>query len=324
MVTSVPTTAGEVDVERLGFVLPHEHLMICSPEVRLVWPESFDKETARARCIARLGAAKAAGINTLVDVTTIDYGRDIRFIAKVATAVGLPVVVCTGLWNVPIVFQYQPQEVLERFFLKEISQGIEDTRIRAGIIKITTNDERMSPAQEKVFRAAAHAHRQTGVPITTHTEAANRCGLDQQRVLAEEGVDLSRVIIGHSETEDLDYLRELLSRGSYIGIDRFGADNVADPDTAARRARPTHQRRLRIVQQLCSEGYARQLLLSHDTSGMSVFPVDWYDKTYPNGRFDYIPCSVIPDLLESGVSQRDIDIMTRENPKAVFANQAAY
>jgi len=323
-VSSVPTTAGDVDVDRLGFVLPHEHVMICSPEVRLVWPESFDRESARSRCLSRLAAAKAAGVDTLVDVTTIDYGRDIKFINDVSTTVGLPVVVCTGLWNVPIVFQYQPLEVLERFFLKEITQGIEDTHVRAGIIKITTNDERMSPAQENVFRAAARVHRQTGVPITTHTEAANRSGIDQQRVLAEEGVDLSRVVIGHSETEDLDYLRGLLARGSYLGIDRFGADNVVDPEAAARRGRPTHQQRLHVVSTLCAEGNARQLLLSHDTSGVSVFPVDWYDQTYPNGRFDYIPSSVISDLLEAGVSQHDIDIMTRENPKSLFANQAAY
>jgi phosphotriesterase-related protein len=143
-------------------------------------------------------------------------------------------------------------------------------------------------------------------------------------VLAEEGVDLSRVIIGHSETEDLDYLRALLDRGSYLGIDRFGADNPADPAAAARTGRPDHQQRLRLVSQLCREGYARQLLLSHDTSGISVFPVDWYDATHPNGRFDYIPATVVPQLLEAGVSHGDIDQMTRHNPRALFTQVTPY
>ncbi|MBV8718212.1 MAG: TatD family hydrolase [Chloroflexi bacterium] len=322
--TTVDTTSGPLDVGALGFVLPHEHVMICSPEVRQVWPESFDRDAARTRCIARLRAARDAGVNTLVDVTTIDFGRDIHFVQDVATAAELPVVVCTGLWNVPILFQYQSLEITQRFFLKEITQGIEDTSQKAGIIKITTNATQMSPAQDKVFRAAARAHRQTGVPITTHTEAAEKCGLDQQRVLADEGVDLSRVIIGHSETEDYDYLRRLLERGSYLGVDRFGADNVSDPDAAARSGRPNRKQRVRIVAQLCRDGFAGQLLLSHDTSGISVFPVDWYDRTFPNGRFDYIPRSVIPELLEAGVSQREIDQMTRDNPRAIFANQMPY
>ncbi len=321
---SVSTTAGPLDVDSLGFVLPHEHVMICSPEVRAVWPSSFDHAAARERCIRRLTAARNAGVTTFVDVTTIDFGRDVQFVQDVATAAGLPVVVCTGLWNVPLIFQYQPLELCETFFVKEITEGIHGSAIKAGIIKITSNATSLTPAQDKVFRAAARAHRQTGVPITTHTEASERCGLDQQRVLAEEGVDLRRVIIGHSETEDYDYLRRLLDRGSYLGIDRFGADNVADPAAAARAGRPDHQQRLRIVAQLCREGYASQLLLSHDTSGISVFPVDGYDASHPNGRFDYIPTTVVPQLLEAGVSQRDIDQMTRDNPRAIFAEGAPY
>ena len=322
--SSVSTTAGPLDVDNLGFVLPHEHVMISSPEVRGVWPPAFDQAAARERCIRRLTAARLAGVETLVDVTTIDYGRDIHFIVEVAGAAGLPVVVCTGLWNVPLVFQYQPLELCERFFLEEITEGIQDSGVKAGIIKITSNATLLTPAQDKVFRAAARAHRQTGVPITTHTEASQKCGIDQQRVLAEEGVDLTRVVIGHSETEDYDYLRRLLDRGSYLGVDRFGADNVSDPAAAARMGRPDHQQRLRIVAQLCDEGYSRQLLLSHDTSGISVFPVDWYDATYPNGRFDYIPTMVIPQLREAGVSERDIERMTRENPRALFLKNAPY
>jgi phosphotriesterase-related protein len=323
-VPTVNSTAGALDVANLGFVLTHEHVLIASPDVRLVWPESFDHTAARNRVIARLSAAKAAGVDTFVDVTTIDFGRDAQFVQEVATAADLPVIVCTGLWNVPLFFQWRPQEVAEQFFIKEIQQGIEGTTLKAGIIKVTSNATLLTPAQDKIFRAAARAHRQTGVPISTHTEAAEKCGFDQQRVLAEEGVDLSRVIIGHSETEDYDYLESLLDRGSYLGIDRFGADNMVDPAAAERLGRPTHQQRIRIVSKLCSDGYASQLLLSHDTSGLSVFPVDWYDQTYPNGRFDYIPRTVIPELLAAGVSQTQIDQMTRHNPRAIFAQQAAY
>jgi phosphotriesterase-related protein len=321
---TVDTTAGPLDVASLDFVLPHEHVIICSPEVRLVWPESFDHAAARRRCLERLGAAKAAGVGTLVDVTTIDFGRDAAFVQEVARAVGLPVILCTGLWNVPLFFQWRPVEVAERFFVKEITEGIEGSGLKAGVIKVTSNATGLSPAQDTIFRAAARAHRRTGVPISTHTEAAERCGLDQQRVLTEEGVDLTCVVIGHSETEDYDYLARLLDRGSYLGIDRFGSDNAADPGAAARLRRPTHAQRVRLVARLCRDGYAGQLLLSHDTAGISVFPVDWYDRTYPNARFDYIPRTVVPDLLEAGVSRRQIEQMTRDNPRALFARRAPY
>jgi phosphotriesterase-related protein len=321
---TVNSTAGPLDVSELGFVLPHEHVLICSPDVRQVWPASFDDAFARQRCITRLKAARAAGVDTLIDVTTIDFGRDARFVHEVATAADLPVIICTGLWNVPLYFQWRPLEVAQEFFVHEITEGIDGSSLKAGVIKVTSNATLLTPAQDKVFRAAARAHRQTGVPISTHTEASQQCGLDQQRVLAEEGVDLTRVIIGHSETEDYDYLKRLLDRGSYLGIDRFGADNQADPDAAARLGRPTHAQRLRIVSTLCRQGYAGQLLLSHDVAGLSVFPPDWFDQTYPNARFDYISLTVIPELLEAGVSQAQIDQMTRANSRAIFAQQAAY
>ena len=118
--TSVNTTAGPLDVDNLGFVLPHEHVLICSPEVRAVWPESFDRAIALERCVRRLSAARDAGVNTFVDVTTIDYGRDVRFVQEVASLAGLAVVVCTGLWNVPLLFQYQPQALTETFLSRRL------------------------------------------------------------------------------------------------------------------------------------------------------------------------------------------------------------
>ncbi|HEY3063717.1 MAG TPA: phosphotriesterase-related protein [Chloroflexota bacterium] len=316
----IHTSSGPIDANDLGFVLTHEHVMICSPEVRAVWPESLDIAAAEQRCIARLAAARAAGVDTLVDVTTIDFGRDATFIEHVARAADLRVVVSTGVWNVPIYFQFQPLESAEAFFVKEITRGIEGSDLKAALIKITTNGPTLTPAEDKVFRAAARAHRRTGVPITTHTEASTRGGLDQQRVLADEGVDLSRVVIGHSETLDFSYLQQLLDRGSFVSVDRFGSDS----ESAARMGRPTHAQRLEIVARLCRDGYASQLLLSHDTAGISVFPVDWYDQTYPNARFDYIARDVLPQLLEAGVTHAQIEQMTRDNARRLFSQQTPY
>ena len=139
-------------------------------------------------------------------------------------------------------------------FVRDITEGIADTGIKAAILKCATDEPGVTPGVERVLRAVAQAHRQTGVPISTHTHAATRRGLEQQRIFAEEGVDLSRVVIGHSgDTTDLDYLEELIANGSYIGMDRFGLDTFL-----------TTEERVDTVATMCERGHADKMVLSHD------------------------------------------------------------
>ena len=101
------------------------------------------------------------------------------------------------------------------------------SEVKAAILKCVTNMAGLTRDVERVLRAVAQAHRETGVPITTHAHAGLRRGLDQQRIFAEEGVDPVRVIIGHSgDTDDYAYLEELIDAGSYLGMDRFGLNAV--------------------------------------------------------------------------------------------------
>src|SRR5947207_7779696 len=110
-------------------------------------------------------------------------------------------------------------------FVGRIERGITDTAVKAAILTCATDEPGVTPGVERVLRAVAQAHRRTGVPISTHTHAGTRRGLEQQRIFAEEGVDLSRVVIGHcGDTTDLDYLQELIGNGSYIGMDTFVLD----------------------------------------------------------------------------------------------------
>ena len=141
-------------------------------------------------------------------------------------------------------------------FIRDIEQGIADTGIKAAILKCATDEPGVTPGVERVLRAVAQAHRHTGVPISTHTHAGTRRGLEQQRIFAEEGVDLSRVVIGHSgDTTDVDYLEELIGNGSYIGMDRFGVD-VYLP----------FEDRVDTVARMCERGHAEKMVLSHDAS----------------------------------------------------------
>jgi len=162
---------------------------------------------------------------------------------------------------------------------------------------------------ERSLRATAGAHRRTGVPISTHTHARSKRGLDQQRVFREEGVDLSRVVIGHcGDTTDLEYLEELMANGSYIGMDRFDIDSVLP-----------FEDRVRTVAQLCERGHAGKMVLSHDASCF----LDWcvegvLPKVLPRWNYLHIHRHVIPALREQGVTDEQIRMMTVENPRKIF------
>src|SRR6266487_6355876 len=139
-----------------------------------------------------LRAAKEAGIGTIVDVTTPDLGRDPRLVAEAAAIAGINVILCTGIWlDVPRYFQIRSADHAAELFAREIEVGIADTGVRAGIIKVASNEEVTGP-QETILRGAARAARATGVAVSTHTLASARTGLRQLDILDEEGLDLGR------------------------------------------------------------------------------------------------------------------------------------
>jgi phosphotriesterase-related protein len=154
------------------------------------------------------------------------------------------------------------------------------------------------------------------VPISTHTDVFSRRGEDQQRIFAEEGVDLSRVIIGHSgDSTDLEYLKGLMARGSTIGMDRFGIDRITP-----------FEQRVDTVAALCREGYAGQMVLSHDASAnFGGFPgTDERAAAMPNWHYNHIHDDVLPALRDRGVSQAQIDQMLVDNPRRIFERQGGY
>src|SRR5439155_16941560 len=158
-----------------------------------------------------------------------DDSRDIPLVKEVARRSGMQVIGATGIyWEVPHHFRSitgRNIDYIAELFARDIQEGIMDTGVKAGIIKCATDEPGVTEDVERILRAAAQAHRATGVPISTHTHAASEVGLNQQDVFESEGVDLGRVIIGHSgDSEDLAYLRKIIDRGSFIGMDRFGID----------------------------------------------------------------------------------------------------
>ncbi len=321
----VETVRGPLDTSELGATLMHEHVFILNREIMENYPAYWDEEHRVTDAIAKLNALKAAGIDTIVDPTVIGLGRYIPRIERVAAETDLKIVAATGLYtynDVPFYFHFRgpgtplngPEPMVD-LFVQDITEGIAGTKVKAGILKCATDEHGLTPGVERVLRAVAQTHRRTGVPITTHTHALSRRGLDQQRVFREEGVDLSRVIIGHSgDSTDLDYLEQLMANGSYIGMDRFGIDAILPMAD-----------RVATVATLCERGYANRMVLAHDASCF----IDWFDEplknaAMPNWHYLHISNEVIPALLERGVTKEQLDQMLIHNPRAIFDVQGGY
>ncbi|BBZ35841.1 phosphotriesterase family protein [Mycolicibacterium confluentis] len=324
--TQVHTVRGPIDTGDLGVTLMHEHVFILSPEMMQNDPAIWGDEQARQRAaVARLNELKARGVDTIVDLTVIGLGRYIPRIARIAEATDINIVVATGVYtynDVPMYFHFQgpgtalpgPDPMID-LFIRDITEGIAGTGVRAAMLKCATDEPGVTPGVDRVLRAVATAHRQTGVPISTHTHASTRRGLDQQRIFAEEGVDLTRVVIGHSgDSTDLDYLEELIAGGSYIGMDRFGADVYL----------PTPER-VDTVAKMCERGHAEKMVLSHDASCF----IDWLPEeavpvVLPNWHYLHIHNDVLPALRQRGVTEEQITTMLVDNPKRIFSAQGAY
>ena len=234
---TVNTVSGPIDTADLGFTLMHEHIIVHSPGVKENFP-IFDREAEIEKAADKLKDVQTRGVKTMVDLTPGDW-RDIPFVKEVVKRSGMQVVVATGIyWEVPHYFSAESGRSIEfiaDLFARDITEGIMDTGVKAAIIKCATDEPGVTPNVERILRAAAKAHRATGVPISTHTHPASGVGINQQDVFESEGVDLSRVVIGHSgDTEDTGYLKKICDRGSFIGMDRFGID-IYPADAPARR-----------------------------------------------------------------------------------------
>lgn len=307
---TVETARGAVETSELGATLMHEHIVTRSPGVQENWPHLWDRPAILALAEQKMAALHARGIRTIVDLTTVDLGRDIGLIAEVARRSPVRVIVATGVWWMPQrYFGVHGVDAVADLFIRDITRGIGDSGIKAAIIKCATDTAGVTAVIENILRASARAQKATGVPISTHTWAAGRTGLAQQAIFAQEGVDLRRVIIGHSgDSDDLGYLRELMDRGSTIGMDRFGLEHFL----------PT-AKRVEVLARLCALGYARRMVLSHDANCWSdMLSEDDKRRTRPLWHYNHIPDDILPALRKAGVSDDHIEQMLVRNPREIF------
>ena len=236
-----------------------------------------------------------------------------------AERVPVNLVAATGWYTpdvLPTYFRFHgPERLIDgadpliEMFVGDIRVGIGGTDVRAGMLKVMTDVEGFTPDVTRVMTAAAVAHQETGVAITTHSHPASRNGIEQQRFLLDHGVRAERMVIGHcGDTSDIAYLRAIMDEGSTIGMDRFGMDHVLPVED-----------RVRTVVQLVELGYSDRMVLSHDAAFYShVTPPSWRVNHAPFWRMDTIHRRVIPMLHDAGIPTETVSKMLVDNPRRLL------
>lgn len=302
----------------------HEHVFVLNEEIRQNYPGDWDEEARVADAAAKLTALRQRGCDTIADPTVIGLGRDIRRVQRVAAGTDINIVVATGLYtydDVPFYFRYRGAQresargdPMTAMFIADITEGIAGTGVKAAFLKAAIEEKGLTPGVERVLRAVASAHVATGAPITVHTHPGSGSGLVAMRVLAEEGADLTRVVMGHSgDSTDLDYLARLADAGCLLGMDRFGLDVILP-----------FEQRVNTVAELARRGYADRMVLSHDAACY----IDWFRQDLiagfaPSWHYGHLFDDVLPALLERGVSEAQIETMLVANPRRYFSGPAA-
>jgi predicted metal-dependent phosphotriesterase family hydrolase len=300
--TYVQTVTGRVPADAIGLTLPHEHLFLTMWENR--GQNSMLQLADEALLLAEIDAFRAVGGTCLVDQTPRGCGRDPEGVKRLADQSGLFIVMGCGWYTEPF---YPAVDDLARRsvdsiadqILAEIHGGLDGTGIKPGLIgEIGVAQGWISPLEERVHRAAARAQVQTGLPLSTHT-AFHDVGPAQLDLFAEEGVDLSRVCIGHCDSQPyLDYCLSIVERGAYVAFDNIGAQMGR-----------LEERVIGLIRELTTRGYHAQILLSHDVGQMP-------ELSYFGGRgFTYLTDVFVPRLRSAGVSEDLIDTLVTANPR---------
>jgi len=314
MIGGVRTLTGDLAAAEMGRTLVHEHLGIDWGEM-LGRPNRLDFDRAEMvdRMVAKMEGLAAAGFGAMAECTPYGAGRYVDLFAEVAARSPVRIIASTGFFHEswcpmhPLAVALDIDGVTE-LFVREITQGMGSTLIRAGLIKIATGKGRISPNEEKVVRASARARRQTGCPILAHT--TDGMGPELLDLLESEGIAPGEVIVSHVglEPDHLAYADSLLRRGANLSIDRIGF-SMFRPD----------EHWLELVGWAIRAGYVGQIMLSHDAS-VFAYGLEGASGEDVMDDFTYIPRVFLPKLRrEPGVTEADIETMLTANPQRVLA-----
>ena len=299
----IRTVLGDIRKEELGRTLAHEHFIIDLSKVR---HDNFSLIETVEEVVPEIKLAMATGIDAAFEVSTIDLSRDVLKLREISLQTGLKIVCSTGFY----LTQYHPAwlndataEDIARIYIKELTEGIDDTGIKAGLIaEIASSPRRFEGNEKKCLQAAAIAARATGAAVSTHTGRAT--AMETIDTLLDGGVRPDKIIIGHQDLiNDHDYHLSLLKRGVNIAFDTCGKSAYMADEIRAENA-------VKIIR----EGYGDHLVLSNDVSRRTYF------VGAGGPGYCAVMKSVVPLIRQYGASEEEIEKLLAHNPARIADN----
>jgi phosphotriesterase-related protein len=319
----VNTVTGRARPEEFGTTLVHEHLLVGYPGWQMdALAPRFRRADALSRGVDRLQELLGFGVATFLDPCPMDLGRDVDFMAEVAQRSGMRIICTTGAYKqnegLTYTFGALPVEQIEAIYVKELTEGIGDSNIRAGLVKVATGAPEISEYEKKLLVAGGRAAAAVGCPVLTHTDHAS-LGLEQIAILTAQGVPAHRILVGHSDgRDDHSYHRSIADKGAFVGFDRFGIEALI-----------SDEKRIGSVCKMIEAGYTRSVCLSHDATcaswlgrpifdGRLVMTAEALAAALPNWEPTHLFKRILPRLRERGVTDADIRTMLVDNPRRYF------
>ncbi len=304
----IPTVLGKIDLDSLGNTLCHEHILISSPSMTRGFGERWvEPRRVIERAVMLFSQIKELGVDTVIDGTPLDLGRDIDVIREVSERSGINVIVSSGMFTTEEHFmtRWKPEK-LAAFFIDECERGIVNTNVKPGMLKCATGSAGMTDSCKFKLDVMSIVQRETGLPLFAHNFHDKKTAYGQLELFERNGVNFDKLIIGHcSDSRDIEYLTDIAKSGCFIGFDKIFATEY--PIQA------------RILVELLERGYEDKILLSHDffaytdTMGIDFDEICMSDRTYT-----VVHKLLIPELRSLGVTEAQIYKLTTANPRTLF------
>ncbi len=293
----------------------HEHMFVqYGGPLGGVLPSGPPRDEAMAGCLDYIAQIRAYGVQSIVDPTTADLGRNVPLMAEIAAQTGLNIICCTGIYSTATYVRLRDRlggspDAIADLFIRELTDGIGDTGVKAGFIKVVSTAPVIRPDEQELLLAAAHASVATGAPIITHTDGV--LGDEQQRIFTAAGVPARSIIIGHScSSTSYAYHHGIVQAGSYLGFDQIGMETVL-PDEV----------RVDSLLKLIHAGWASRIMISHDSVWHWVGGPSMGTGRHKNWKPTNFFERIVPMLQYGGVTDEHIQTMLRDNPRCFFAGQ---
>jgi predicted metal-dependent phosphotriesterase family hydrolase len=304
----VVTVRGPIDPADLGMTLSHDHVLMDGWDIFRSYAVILDDEDT---AVSELVRYRAAGGGAVCDPTNGGLGRNPEALRRVSEASGVHIVMGAGWYRervYPATIAATSTNALADLLVRELTVGVGGTGIRPGFIgEIGTERGAITPAEERVFRAAARASRRTGCPVLTHTTHSGELALEQVALLTEEGVPPGRIIVSHlGDRRETAGLLAIAQTGVWLSVDNLAFVTGYSPLSV----------RADNVARLWREGFGERVLLGNDICEVDALAI--------NGGVGY--ANVVehfwPLLRERGISEEQLHVMTVENPSRAYAYPA--